>query len=246
MGCSPELSPKLIHALLDNAAPHFRAQLIVLHATGARVSSVLYGCRLCDLILAPGRERLTFHDTKSGQSVTSVLTPFAAAELQRYLAWRGRLDDREGPLFLTAAREPYADNAKKYGGQTKAAWQGMRRRAAKSLIDAATAAAAEFRAASDVTEANRVLAEAQAEADLLNQVTPHWLRHNLATTMFASGASVREVMDQGGWLEAGSALIYGHDVPETRRQHVRAALDLETKIDTPLDTPPPGAAEKRR
>jgi hypothetical protein len=51
------------------------------------------------LILAEGREQITFHNTKNGESVTAILHPRAVEALKAYLKVRGRLHDREGPLF---------------------------------------------------------------------------------------------------------------------------------------------------
>jgi hypothetical protein len=95
-----DLTPDLINLMLDHAAPHLRAQLVVEWCTGARVSSVLYGCRLCDVILVPGRGQITFHDTKNSEPVVAALNDWAVARLLDYLELRGgRLDDREQPFF---------------------------------------------------------------------------------------------------------------------------------------------------
>ena len=96
-----DLSLPLVEHLIAHASPHLAAQLWTEWSTGARVSSILHGCRLSDLILAPGREQITFHGTKNGETVTAHLHPRAAAALRTYLEVRGRLHDREGPLFLT-------------------------------------------------------------------------------------------------------------------------------------------------
>lgn len=52
------------------------------------------------------------------------------------------------------------------------------------------------------------------------QITQHWFRHLLATTMMALQAPVRVGMEQGGWLTVESFMDYAHDVPEVRRQIV--------------------------
>ena len=70
-----------------------------LRCTGARVSSVLFAARVCDLILAEGREQITFPATKNGEDVTAVLDATAVRILKDYLKWRGGLHDREAPLF---------------------------------------------------------------------------------------------------------------------------------------------------
>jgi len=69
------------------------------------VSSVLYGVRLCDLILAKGREQIIFRATKNGEDVCAALDASTVVVLKEYLKWRGRLHDREAPLFLTPRRK---------------------------------------------------------------------------------------------------------------------------------------------
>jgi hypothetical protein len=68
-----ELRPELIALLIDTAAPHLRGQIAIHWSTGARVSSLIYGCRLCDYLAVPGREQITFHDTKNGQRVEAAV-----------------------------------------------------------------------------------------------------------------------------------------------------------------------------
>ena len=131
-----------------------------------------------------------------------------------------------------------------WGGQNKTAWRGMQQRTIKALTLEANKLASETKAAGNAEEAARIRASAQADCDLVAQVTQHWMRHHLATRLFAGGADVRTVMDQGGWLDASSALVYAHDVPENRRKLVRAALGAELAIDTPPDTAAEGKAEK--
>jgi len=186
-------------------------------STGARVSSVLYGCRLCDLILAPGREQITFHDTKNGTPVTASLHPWAAEILTEYLEWRGDLHDRESPLFVTPKKcpdtgrhLPYTDNGRAYGGQNKTAFRAMRRRTAETLRAAGRA----------------------DDAHLVEQVTQHWFRHLLATTLLARSGDMRSVMEQGGWLDPRSVVGYTHDVPARRRSLI-AGLDAPN-LDTTL------------
>src|SRR5258708_26152198 len=106
-----------------------RAQLAVEYATGSRVSSNLYGVRLCDLNLGKGREQITFRGTKNGEDVTAALNATAVSILKDYLKWRGMLHDCEAPLFLTYRRKPYTDNGRSYGGQNKKSFRGAPGRA---------------------------------------------------------------------------------------------------------------------
>ena len=69
--------------------------------------------------------------------------------------------------------------------------------------------------------------------DLLAQLTPHWFRHLLATTLLATG-DLRSTMEQGGWLDARSVMGYSHDVPNRRRALVEQMAAPEAPIDTPL------------
>lgn len=211
-----ELTSDLLAFLFSHAPPHLRAQLYTEWSTGARVSSILFGCRLCDLILVPGRSQITFRGTKNGDDVTAHLHPAAAKVLAEYLAHRGRLHWREGPLFLTDQNRPYSTRGRElgWGGANKTAFTHMRERAVK----AKRREAAEARAAGD-----RDLARALwAEAALLSQVTQHWLRHWFATHSLARGMDMRSIAEQGGWRDYRSIQMYQHDVPEVRRRHVES------------------------
>jgi hypothetical protein len=215
-----ELRPELIALLIEHAVPHFRGQMAIKWSTGARVSSLIYGCRLCDYIAAPGREQITYHGTKPGVRVEAAVHPWAAAMMTEYLAWRGRLADREGPLFLTHFRRPYRDNGKAAGGQTKTAFKGMVRRTIATLRREGLTEAARLRQAGQGAAA-RAHWHVVRDGDiaLVAQLTPHWFRHLLATTMLASG-DLRSTMEQGGWTDPRSVYRYSHDVPARRRQLV--------------------------
>ena len=211
-----ELRPELIALLIEHAPPHYKGQTAVHWSTGARVSSIIYGCRYCDYLAVEGREQITFHKTKPGIDVTAVVHPWAAAVMRDYLEWRGVPKDREEPLFLTHMRRPYTNNGKSHGGQTKGAFGSMVRRASASLRRMALRQAAELRRQGRRPEARALWAAAQADIALLAQLTPHWFRHLLATTMMAEG-DLRSTMEQGGWLDVRSVLAYMHDVPSRRR-----------------------------
>ncbi len=223
-----DLRPDLVAFMLDHAAIHLRAQMAVARDTGARVSSLIYGCTLADLILAPGREQILFRDTKNGADVASALTPQTAEILRAYLSWRGRLEQRDKPLFLTHRRLPYEDNAKAGGGQTKTAFRAMKRRSIAALFALARQAKAEGRAA-DVSAL-------VADARLVRLVTPHWFRHALATRLLDSTGNLRLVMDQGGWLDPRSVMGYASTIDASRRAAI-GALATDAATDTLLTRP---------
>lgn len=208
-----DLRPELIGLLFDQCHISLRAQLAVEWSTGARVSSILYGARLCDLILAEGREQIVFHDTKNGDSVNAALHPAAAQVLRDYLKWRGNLHDREGALFLTWLKQPYVDNGRAWGGQNKTGFHAARRRARRVILDEAFAEARILRER-DRQAALELLLHAREDARLLRKVTQHWFRHMLATRM---RGDLRAAMEQGGWKDQRSLLGYTHDVPAERR-----------------------------
>jgi hypothetical protein len=230
-----ELRPELIALLIEHASPHLKGQMAIMWSTGARVSSVIYGCRCCDYLAAEGREQITFHDTKNGTDVTSAVHPWAAAVMTEYLEWRGVPTDREEPLFLTHLRQPYTDNGKSAGGQTETAFKGMVRRTCQTLRKSALREAAGLRRQHRGAAARARWADAQADIALLYQLTPHWFRHMLATTMMAEG-DLRSTMEQGGWLDMRSVLGYTHDVPSRRRALVGRMPAPQSPLDTRVDT----------
>lgn len=230
-----DLRRDLIARLLAAMHITLRAQLAVEWSTGARVGSVLHGCAVADLLLAPGREQITFHDTKNGDSVVAALHPSAVPILEEYLAWRGRLHDRTAPLFLTYRRQPYS--GRQAGTQNKTAFNAGKRRAITTLRAEAAKAVTDLRRVGRRREALELAAAAQADAELLALVTQHWFRHLLATEM---ATDIRAGMEQGGWKTVSAFMGYAHDVPERRRKAVEARADL----DTSLTRDPKGRAAK--
>lgn len=223
-----ELRPDLIVLIIENATWHLRGQLAAIWSTGARVSSILYGCRLCDVILAEGREQITYLATKNGRPNTATLHPWSAEQIRVYIQQRGRLEDREGPLFLTDRNLPYEDNGKAWGGQTRRAFHTARRRAIKVLLRTAVRAHRAHRAA--IAAGDHRAAAAQLEryvqlrndARLVVQVTPHWFRHLIATNMLSNRTDIKSVMEQAGWLDPRMALRYAHLVKPAQRAGVLA------------------------
>lgn len=218
-----DLRPDLIALLFDCAHIAIRAQLAVEKATGARVSSVLYAARLCDLNLAEGREQLVFPKTKNGEDVPAALDATAVQVLKEYLTWRGRLHDREGPLFLTPRKRPYTFNGRDGGGQNKTGFKGARRRAVKILLERSESQARALEASGRGAAAADARDRARADAELLGKVTQHWFRHRLATML---QHAPRAGMEQGGWLDIRSFTGYTHDVPEQRRALINQIDDL--------------------
>ena len=214
-----DLRPHFIAFMLEQAAPHLKPQLWTEWSTGARVSSILHGCALSDVNLAPGREQITFRDTKNGDTVTAVLHSRAAQAIREYLEIRGRLHDREGPLFRRPDGKPYSGKHK--GTANKTAFNSMKRRARRALRRNAVTTARDLITQGLRKEAAKLMAEARAAHRLIGRITQHWFRHMLATSF---RGDIKAAMDQGGWRDERSVMGYISDAPEHRRQLV-ARLD---------------------
>ncbi len=76
------LSMDEIDILFDGLAPHAADIVALLGTSGCRVSEAIY-LQIPDVILAPGRERVLFRDTKNGESYNAALHPFAIPYLVR-------------------------------------------------------------------------------------------------------------------------------------------------------------------
>lgn len=205
-----DMRPELLVFLFDQAHLALKAQLYVAWGTGARVSSILFGCRLEDLVLGRDRQQLTFRDTKNSDDVVALLQPPVVAVLQAYLAHRGKLHLRSGPLFLTPRGEPYSDRGRRlgWGGANKTAFNAMKRRAILKLLRWSVQA----RRAGDLEAA----IGHKADARLVRQITQHWLRHWLATHSMAAEVPERLIMAQAGWRDPRSVRRYQHDVAAVR------------------------------
>jgi hypothetical protein len=210
--------PELIQLLVDSAGWHLRPQLYVEWSTGQRVSAILKA-RLRDIMLVPGREQIAFDKTKTGEPVFASLHPAAAEAVRDYLKRRGRLWDREGPLFLTKTGKPY-NMANGLSGHNQTAFNNAKVRANAVRRRQAVTLCRQLRSQGRTTEAREVAGQAWADRKLMRQITQHWFRHLLATTMMAMQAPARVAMDQAGWLTVESFMGYAHDVPEVRRQVV--------------------------
>jgi len=225
-----DLTPELIMLMIDHAAPHLQAQLVVEWCTGARVSSILYHCRLCDVILVPGRGQITFHDTKNNEPVVAALKDWVVERLLDYLEQRGgRFDDRQQPFFLTDEGLPYTDNGKTAGGQNKSAFKGMKRRTIRTIRARGAAEASRRRHAGDRRDAIAAIAAAKDQAALVAEVTQHWFRHKLATEMMSRSGDLRAVMEQGGWRDVDSVMGYIHDVDGLHPRRAGAAPRIDRR-----------------
>jgi hypothetical protein len=225
----------LVAAIFSRSHIANRVQYAVEETTGARVSSVLCHCALGDLDLRDNAMALTFHDTKNGMDVTAALPKTLRPLLNEYLTWR-QIQVRAGrvgagssePLFLTPKGVPYKDNKQAWGTQNKSAFNGAKRRAAKTVAqqydDAIAAATAEGNAA-EVEDLRRRRAD---DLSLLKRFTQHWFRHHMATQL--GRKDPKAAMKQGGWKDMRSVSGYMIDDAEYQRQLVEQRGSAGTKL----------------
>lgn len=227
--------PYLVSLLLEASHTSIAAQLCAEAATGARVSSVLFGCTLDDLVMKPGAMQITYHDTKNGDDVTSALPESARPVLEVFLAWR-ELQVRAGrvsaaghaPLFLTPLGRPYKANRNYTGTRNKTGFRAAKRRAITLLKMRVAETIAACEAAGDVVgaqQARKMLAEDLA---ILQKVTQHWLRHKLATEL--GRIDLRAAMRQGGWRDVRSVQGYLTDDAEFQRGAVENRILFDTNL----------------
>lgn len=169
--------------LIDAAAPHLRPLVILLLATGARLSEALYlNWREVDL----SRAHVVFLNleaggpgTKNGESRGVPLHPRAVAAL-------ANLPHREGAVFRRDLGGPtkrggvrplgpgYESRNGLGGGQVKTAWNAMLRRAG------------------------------------IADFTPHDCRHTWATWHYAANRDLGALMELGGWKSPAMVMRYAH------------------------------------
>ncbi len=116
------LLPDEAERLIAAAAPHLRPLIIFLIGTGARMSEAVY-LDWRDVDLTGARAIFWADRTKGGKRRNAAL-PLRVVAALASLPRR-----REGPVFLSDKRRPYADRRGSYGGQIKTAWRGAIARA---------------------------------------------------------------------------------------------------------------------
>jgi hypothetical protein len=201
------------------------AQYAVEEVTGARVSSILFGCALADLDLAPNQMKLHFHDTKGGFDVVSALPEAIRRLLEAYLIWRdeqvraGRVGPgSDEPLFLTPHGVPYVKNDSYTGTRNKTAWRAAKRRAAVLIAWEYDQAIAACEGKDDRPGADALRRQKADDLVILGRMTQHWWRHLLATTL--GRLDPKAAMRQGGWKDPRSLSGYMMSDAEYQRELV--------------------------
>jgi len=109
------LLPAEAERLIAVASPHLRPLITFLIGTGARMAEAIY-LDWRDVDLTGARAIFWADRTKAGKRRNAALPPRVVNAL-------ANLPHREGPLFLSDKRRPYADRRGAYGGQIKTGWR---------------------------------------------------------------------------------------------------------------------------
>ncbi len=189
------------------------AQYAVEEVTGARISSVLFGCSLADLDLAPGKMTLTFRQTKPGFDVPSALPETLRPLLEEYLAWRQQQvrARKVGPgsderLFVTPNGRPYKWNPTYTGTRNKTAWRAAKRRAHVTIEGEYGSKIAARALEGDTGAVDTLRRQCADDLAILAKMTQHWFRHLLATNL--GRLDPKAAMKQGGWRDPRSLSGY--------------------------------------
>lgn len=227
--------PHLLQLLIEASHIAIAAQICVEAATGGRVSSVLFGCAVEDLIMALGAMQITYHDTKNDDDVVAALPESVRSLLEGYLAWcqlqvdAGRVSAaRTAPLFLTPRGVPYKPNPNYTGTRNKTAFNAAKRRALAKLKACGSQAIAELEAAGDAAGAARARQALAEDIDVVTKITQHWLRHKLCTEL--GRLDLRVAMRQGGWRDVRSVQGYLIDDAEFQRAAVEGRVLFDTHL----------------
>ncbi len=197
--------PGEVELLIDCAADHLKPLLAVLYATGARVGQVVHLHRV-HFTFCGDYGRVFFPKTKNGHCYLRPLHPYAVEQLRHWLSQRR--GDRYPEMFLNAHGRPYpALNG--CGGHIRHAFAAARRRCVRQM---------------------RALGYHE-RALVMQQATPHWMRHNFANTLRQDlGLDAKAIALAGMWRNpAVVERYYIADVPVDLDQ-VMTSLPLGTQL----------------
>ena len=153
---SKRFLPGEAELLIDCAAPHARPIMALEYCTGTRTGAAVHLLKE-NFVLAYGRGRVHFPETKNGNSYSRALHDYAVGAL---LTWLETRDDDHPEMFLTDKGRPYVVRIG-HGGHIEAAYNAARDRCVARLIEM------------NMQDRARVIAAS----------TPHWFRHNFANRL---------------------------------------------------------------
>ena len=183
--------------LIESAAAHARPMMAVAYATGARTGSVIHLLRE-HFLLAAGRARVFFPETKNGHAYSRPLPDYVVGILR---AWLDARRDRHPQMFLTDKARPYARRPG-HGGHLDAAFKAARTRCVAKLIAGGL----------------------EDRARVIGQATPHWFRHNLANRLRQDLRwDAKRIAEAGMWEDPRTVEdFYLGDEPEEIETALRA------------------------
>lgn len=189
--------PGEVELLIECADPHLKPVIALMYATGARVWQTVTLFRE-HVELERGRGRVIFPKTKNGHAYIRPLHDYAVDQI---CIWLLRRNDDYPQLFLTSTHRPYSE--RRWGGGQF--WYSFRR--------------AKERCVGELKR--RGFPE---RARVMEQATPHWLRHNFANSLRqVYGMDARGIADAGMWEDVDCVnRNYIVSAPEVIEHQIRA------------------------
>jgi integrase len=165
--------PGEVELLIECADPQLKPVIALIYATGARVWQTISLLRE-HVDLERGRGRVIFPKTKNGHAYVRPLHDYAVDQI---CIWLLRRNDDHPQLFLTSTHTPYSER-QRGGGQF---WWSFRRAKERCVAELKRRGFPE-------------------RARVMEQATPHWLRHNFANCLRqVYGMDARGIADAGMW-----------------------------------------------
>lgn len=215
------LSPQEVSRLLDaiqGGDGVFRLMARLLYGTGMRR---LEGCRLRVQELDLGRGQIVVRHGKGGKDRVVMLPRSLRPDLERHIAWRRDLHERDLAAGLARVALPDALARKYPRAAQEFGWQFLFASRQRSR-DPKTGDIGRHHV--DPSSVARAVAGARRRAGLMHRLGCHTLRHSFATHLVERGVDVRTVQ-----------VLLGHESLETTMIYTHIARKGPAGVASPLD-----------
>jgi integron integrase len=213
----PEEVSKVLNAI-EGGDGVFRLMAGLCYGSGLRREEC---CRLRVHDLDLRREQITVRHGKGGKDRVVMLPKSRRAELERHLAWREQLHERDLAAGLARVALPDALARKYPRAAQELGWQFLFASRQRSR-DPKTGDLGRHHV--DPGSLARAVTAASRAAGIMHRVGCHTLRHSFATHLVERGVDLRSVQ-----------LLLGHESLETTQVYLHLARKGPAGITSPLD-----------